>query len=117
MQTYILLCYITYSNDECCYDSSNYIKDLDLEVCVCVCVCVRECLPGLCVHVCMWYKNSLAEPDPYAGGRGSGDLLYTELFRRPVQGGTNQIAASLRYHSHAPLQYHALSLNIARPLK
>ena len=23
--------YITYSNDDCCYDSSNYIKDLDLE--------------------------------------------------------------------------------------
>ena len=37
--------YITYSNDDCCYDSSNYIKDLDLErererECVCVCVCV-----------------------------------------------------------------------------
>ena len=68
MQTYILLCYITYSNVDCCYDSSNYIKDLDLEVCVCVCVC--ECLPGLCVHVCMWYKNSLTKPDPYAGGEG-----------------------------------------------
>ena len=25
-------------------------------------------------------EPSLTEPDPYAGGRGSGDLLYMELF-------------------------------------
>ena len=47
-QTYVLLRYITYSNDDCCYDSYNYIKDLDLE------------------SVCMRYKNMNTESRPLA---------------------------------------------------
>ena len=63
---------------------------------------------------------SLAEPDPYVRGES--------LVTCPIHGvvpapcterhqSLNQTAASLRYHSHAPPQYRALLLNIARPLK
>ena len=42
--------YITYSNDNCCYDSSDYIKDLDLER-ESVCVCVFARFVRACVYV------------------------------------------------------------------
>ena len=58
---------------------------------------------------------SLVEPDPYM--YMGGDLLYTELFRRAVHTGTNQVAVFcvtiVMYHRNN----HALSSNIARPLK
>ena len=41
---------------------------------------------------------------PLHGRRGSGDLLYTELYQRFIQTGTNQIAAFLRCHGHARAQ-------------
>ena len=63
------------------------------------------------------YPTLVSRSQTLTCGERSGDLLYRELFRRPVQSGINQIAASLRYHDHAPPQYRALSINIARPLK
>ena len=49
------------------------------------------------LSVCACVRPSLAEPAPYACGRGSGSLQYMDLYPAPVQGASNQIAAFQRY--------------------
>ena len=52
----------------------------------------------MCLKYCK-SDLSLAEPDPYAGGEGLVNcyIIYIELYRRLVHGGTNQSAALMHY--------------------